>query len=335
MDHSTCIPAARLIGKMLDSHENTICPNACWQWPTGDGHGDVQFIKLRKGLGVSIGNLFLREEITVSFADIRYPLIFSYGVTGTLRYDVTLDDGSVYNFNTKPGSSYVCHLPFYSGTSVLPMGVPLNWVSIFMDPLLLSPLLDSSDTHVPVSVYDLANGSKETQFLQMTSRTQATELALRQMLDCPYQGGIKRFYLESKVLELITHSLSQLSASPARGKKPFVLRPQDIERVKYAGEIVRNRLHEPPTLLDLAKLVGLHHSKLNFGFREMFGTTFFNYLRQSRLIKAKALLDEGRMNVTETAYAVGYSSLSHFAKAFKNHFGIAPSAYMREVSSKW
>jgi transcriptional regulator GlxA family with amidase domain len=54
-----------------------------------------------------------------------------------------------------------------------------------------------------------------------------------------------------------------------------------------------------------------------------------------RLNKAKALLDDGIMNVTEVAYAVGYSSLSHFAKSFKDYHGAAPGNYLREVSHRW
>jgi len=41
--------------------------------------------------------------------------------------------------------------------------------------------------------------------------------------------------------------------------------------------------------------------------------------------KAMSLLKSGQMNVTETAYEVGYNSLSHFAGLFARHFGIKPS----------
>ncbi|MCG8335964.1 MAG: helix-turn-helix domain-containing protein [Proteobacteria bacterium] len=41
------------------------------------------------------------------------------------------------------------------------------------------------------------------------------------------------------------------------------------------------------------------------------------------------------MNVTEVANAVGYSSLSHFAKSFKACYGAAPGSYLRTVPAKW
>lgn len=113
------------------------------------------------------------------------------------------------------------------------------------------------------------------------------------------------------------------------------MRPHDIERVHHARELVSRNFQNSPKLLDLARAVGLPHPKLNFCFREVYGTTIFGYLREMRLNKAKSLLDEGRMNVTEVAYEVGYSSLSHFAKAFREYNGAAPGNYLRKVSQKW
>lgn len=41
--------------------------------------------------------------------------------------------------------------------------------------------------------------------------------------------------------------------------------------------------------------------------------------------KAMVLLRQGEMNVTEVAMDVGYSSISHFAKAFRRTFDMSPS----------
>ena len=136
-------------------------------------------------------------------------------------------------------------------------------------------------------------------------------------------------------MELITHSMAQLVATenPARNKPS--LRPRDAEKVRYAREIVAGNFQTPPRLIDLARTVGLPHTRLNLYFRQMFGTTIFGYLRQIRLNNAKQLFDEGHKNVTEVAYDVGYASLSHFAKAFRGHFGISPRDYLHETSRKW
>jgi len=55
--------------------------------------------------------------------------------------------------------------------------------------------------------------------------------------------------------------------------------------------------------------------------------TIPQYIRQIRMERAAELLLEGRHNVTETAMEVGYSSLSHFSKAFCTTIGCCPALF--------
>ena len=66
----------------------------------------------------------------------------------------------------------------------------------------------------------------------------------------------------------------------------------------------------------------------------MFGTTIFGHLHTQRMEQARRFLQEGKMNVTEVAYEVGYSSLSQFARAFKKQFGAKPSDLHTEMKGK-
>ncbi|MEW9054080.1 MAG: helix-turn-helix domain-containing protein [Neobacillus sp.] len=47
-------------------------------------------------------------------------------------------------------------------------------------------------------------------------------------------------------------------------------------------------------------------------------------MREQRFDKAFSLLEDGEHNVSETAFAVGYTNVSHFSKTFKERFGITP-----------
>lgn len=89
-------------------------------------------------------------------------------------------------------------------------------------------------------------------------------------------------------------------------------------------------MDDPPSLLALARQVGLNDFKLKRGFRQVFGTTAFGYLHDQRMERARQLLEERRFNVTEVACTVGYANPSHFAAAFKRKFGVNPGAYSRD-----
>ena len=108
----------------------------------------------------------------------------------------------------------------------------------------------------------------------------------------------------------------------------------DIERIHKAREILICKMDNPPSLLELAKSVGLTHTRLSRGFRNLYGTTVFDYLRRQRLEKGRLLLEQDNMNIAEVAYAIGFSSPSHFARDFLRYFGTQPKLYKREISRR-
>ena len=64
-------------------------------------------------------------------------------------------------------------------------------------------------------------------------------------------------------------------------------------------------------------------------FRKMKALTDYSIsdlVRTVRLQKAMELIKTGKMNLSEIAYATGFSSISHFSRVFKKAFGYPPSA---------
>ena len=157
--------------------------------------------------------------------------------------------------------------------------------------------------------------------------TPGMELVLRQIVNCPYRDYIKRLYLESKALELITLQLEELFNSQPPSFVPF--QGNDRDCIYYAREILDKYLPQAPTLKELARQVGLNERKLKEGFQQVFQTTPFEYLRDRRLEQAQQLLLDTNQSIQEVAYAVGYRSRSQFANAFRQKFGVNPKCYER------
>ena len=154
---------------------------------------------------------------------------------------------------------------------------------------------------------------------------------IQQILHCPYQGMIKRAYLESKAIELIALVLDHEVTIQQGESKQSALKPEQLERVHYAKEILLRDMGNPPSLAELALQVGLNDFMLRQGFRQVFGTTVFGQLQAYRLSIAKQLLSEQDMSVSEITRHVGYTSVSYFSRAFKKKFGIGPKAYQKAV----
>ena len=99
------------------------------------------------------------------------------------------------------------------------------------------------------------------------------------------------------------------------------------ERVSRVREILEARLAEPPALEEIGRLVGVSQFYLSRIFSQEMRMTIPQFLRQLRMEKAAEFLLAGTHNVTEAAFAVGYSSLGHFSKNFCEAMGCCPTLY--------
>lgn len=77
----------------------------------------------------------------------------------------------------------------------------------------------------------------------------------------------------------------------------------------------------------LAQDVGVSRAQLHRKMKEMTGVSTGDFIRNLRLDQAAALIVEGKVNVTQVAYSVGFNNQSHFSTIFRKHFGLTPSEY--------
>ena len=103
------------------------------------------------------------------------------------------------------------------------------------------------------------------------------------------------------------------------------------DRSHYAQEILLKNLANPPSLLELARQVGMCDYNLRQGFKEIFNTTVFGDLRDRRMERAQQLLLDGQLKVATVARAVGYDSPTLFNAAFKQKYGTSPKAYQPSI----
>jgi AraC-like DNA-binding protein len=93
-----------------------------------------------------------------------------------------------------------------------------------------------------------------------------------------------------------------------------------------------NKHLDTVTAAAVCRAVGLSERTLRRRFPAEAGMTWGAYTRQSRLLRAMALLAERDRSVIEVATAVGFDSASAFTRAFARQTGESPSAYRRRGS---
>ena len=91
---------------------------------------------------------------------------------------------------------------------------------------------------------------------------------------------------------------------------------------------VNENLSDPDFKIEqLTEAVGISRAQLHRKMREVNGTSASEFIRNLRLQQAVRLIEEGKINVTQVAYSVGFGSQAHFSSVFKKHFGVSPTEY--------
>ena len=91
--------------------------------------------------------------------------------------------------------------------------------------------------------------------------------------------------------------------------------------------VIQQRYWDRLTLSALARQVGMSKYRLSRRFRETLGVTLRDYLLKVRLERAKVLLANRHISITEVAHNVGFGDLARFDKVFKRYTNLTPSTY--------
>lgn len=99
--------------------------------------------------------------------------------------------------------------------------------------------------------------------------------------------------------------------------------------IKYIEENYKKQF----TLDQLCESININKSYFCTIFKEHTGKTFSHYLSHYRIDKAKKLLKDTELSITEVAFTVGYNSVNYFNNNFKRLNNITPLQYRNEINN--
>jgi transcriptional regulator GlxA family with amidase domain len=98
------------------------------------------------------------------------------------------------------------------------------------------------------------------------------------------------------------------------------------ERLTAALELMESHPGEPLSRAETARRVGLSTRQLDRLFAEKMGLSYAGHYRRLRLERARDLLRQSAVPITEIALGCGFSSASHFSRAYREAFGVTPAS---------
>ena len=179
----------------------------------------------------------------------------------------------------------------------------------------------------PVTLSDnVLSFNHQTSFSKILPLCGKTRMAIEALLNHTYSDTLENIFINAQTQILLLYSMDCMLGEKEEGgfNCKFLANEADREKIIKAREILLQHIGEPITIKALSRKVAINECYLKKGFKEIFGTTIFDFYQGQRMEHAKYLLYDKGLSVTEVSSLLGYSSISHFSTAFKKHTGIKP-----------
>lgn len=150
--------------------------------------------------------------------------------------------------------------------------------------------------------------------------------ALKDEMESGYPCG--RLYVDSLAVSVATrlvHCYSSIAREPKRqnGRLPD-------RRLRDVLSYIEENLDQDISLHEIAAVAGLSVSHFKGLFRESVGLPAHQYLIRRRVERARTLLAEGKLSISQIAFETGFAHQSHLARHMRRVLGLSPKA-LRET----
>ncbi|EED34879.1 transcriptional regulator, AraC family [Luminiphilus syltensis NOR5-1B] len=289
----------------------------------GSGYWDMLYIM--DGLLVSIADAQYRQRIDTHWPDDK---VLKVRLTLSGRM---LDTGG--QILSGPGD---CTINSFSGHREIPYQLdavdePFQSVCIHLSRPVLELLhLDSSVLQDPfLSLYE--RDELPDSHYKLTAPNTLIGLA-REMVESRdrFSANTRRLYLGARALEILVTVIEQYRSKAIPNTGANRVSQRDVSRIHEAHRILGASYAAPPSIQELARLVGINTTKLKLGFREIFGTTVQGFIIQQRMENGLLLIENTDLSISEIGYRVGYSYPASFTQAIRKHYGKTPQALRGE-----
>ena len=144
-----------------------------------------------------------------------------------------------------------------------------------------------------------------------------------------YSGDFIRCNLKLLLLSV----LRDVRGRKKRLKTPVALRNENII-ISRTLQYIADHVYDKLSVETVSREAGVSASHLTALFRRQMSISPGEYIRRVKLEESKALIREGKMNFSQIAAALHYSTIHHFSRQFKDNFGISPSEYAKSIQTE-
>ncbi len=330
---SICENVKTLANQMNASYDET-CGEIIVKIPKKNGTGIITGVDFDSGVSIMTINCRFEQPLVFKWV-IRpvQPLRFNFCAEGSIKH--TAENGSldycVSRFEGSIATSFRSDVEYF----YLPAGEVVSICSIGVDRETYYEFIKCDLEEVPEQLKQLfADVDGKRQFCYTGNYSLAIAECAQSIDNNDSEGLARKTFLESKALELLSLQIQQYEDDLKSSGKRLVIRRVELEMILKAKQYLIENLANPPTIVELARIIGLNQQKLKEGFRNATNSTINKFVQNERLKLAAELIKGEDLDINEVANRVGYANKSFFSKKFKKKFGVLPKHYASRARNR-
>jgi AraC-like DNA-binding protein len=258
----------------------------------------------------------------------RQPFMYNQGV-------VLIGQGSkrVYLSNTvyeyDPETYLVISVPIPAECEIYASKEePLLALIVDIDMGMLNRIISHMDEHVDHSLLKRSEKHRGIYVAGATPMIKDVVLRLLSALQSPMESSVLG---KGLIYELLFRIMCGENAAVLYA---LAMKNTNVARIEKALKHIHTSYSSAMNVDSLASLVNMSPSAFHRAFNDVTTSSPIQYIKKIRLNKARDLLLEQQVRISEAAIHVGYESAAQFSREFKRYFGNSPSECRNNVSGR-
>jgi len=258
----------------------------------------------------------------------RAPFMYNQGIVliGQGSKRVYLGN-TIYDYN--PENYLVVSVPIPAECEIYASKEePMLALIVDIDIGMLNRIISHMDEHIDHSLLKRREKHKGIYVAAVTLEIKDVVLRLLSALQSPIESCVLG---KGLVYELLFRIMCGENAAVLYA---LAMKNTNVAKIEKALKLIHSSYNAAMNVDSLAALVNMSPSAFHRAFNDVTASSPIQYIKKIRLNKARDLLLEQRVRVSEAAIHVGYESAAQFSREFKRYFGNSPSECRNNVSGR-